>query len=184
MRKLLLGLLIFSLCGWGYSGLETDNSDLLDWETRSLVWPDFKGQARYDGWEAAVTSYKIGYRLSYKGWGEPKVDIFCQFVKSQSWVRRDAMTKDVLNHEQKHFDLAEVYARKMRKRIEEAELRDYSARYIEYRVEKIYQEVWNECSRAQDRYDDETRHGLNANDQEEWDALISDLLLRYAAYRS
>ncbi|MEM6724822.1 MAG: DUF922 domain-containing protein [Bacteroidota bacterium] len=183
MQKWIFCSFIFLFCGASDPVVSNLNSDLLDWETRNLVWEDFKGAARYGSWEAAVTSYKIGYRLSYRGWGNPRVDVFCQFVKSQSWVRRDAMTDDVLKHEQKHFDLAEVYARKMRKAVLDADLRDYPGRYIERRVEEIYQEIWQECSDMQDAYDRETRHGLEDDIQDEWDVQISELLLKFAAYR-
>ncbi|MEO1434954.1 MAG: DUF922 domain-containing protein [Bacteroidota bacterium] len=183
MQKWIFCLFIILFGGWNSPVVPDLNTDLLDWETRNLVWTDFKGKAHYGGWEAAVTSYKIGYRLSYRGWGYPRVDVFCQFIKSQSWVRRDAMTDDILKHEQKHFDLAEVYARKMRKAVREADLRDYPGRYIERRVEEIYQDIWNECSDMQDQYDHETRHGLEEEEQAIWDQHISDLLLAYAAYR-
>jgi hypothetical protein len=78
-------------------------------------------------------------------------------------------SRRVLYHEQGHFDLAEIAARRtqrhfaglMRERKESASGRDRRAaeRKLDQEIKKAMQEVYDGLAKAQKTYDEETRHG-------------------------
>ncbi|PYP08271.1 MAG: hypothetical protein DMD59_12700 [Gemmatimonadetes bacterium] len=86
---------------------------------RPLAWRDFQGSPPSEGSEGAKTSYTL-----YSGW-KCRGDVFefrviAGFRPRQSWVKaivlNDSMQRrTILRHEQTHFDLAEVHARRMRR---------------------------------------------------------------------
>ncbi len=169
---LLVGLLVFPI-----EQCEAQNS--LSWnENRKLTWNDFKARAHGgEPEDVALTTYQIGY--SYKIMGSRiEVDVYCHFIKNQSWVKPEGRNDYVLLHEQKHFDLAEIYARKLKAAFREYAKNGMSRRYVERDMERIYNEIWDECSEMQERYDHQTRHGLNKKQQAEWNEKIKEALIQ------
>lgn len=45
------------------------------------------------------------------------VDVYAYFSPRQSWYHKDMADDHLLSHEQLHFDITELYARKLRKKI-------------------------------------------------------------------
>lgn len=146
---------------------------------QQLKWEDYMGKLDPEVFANAKTSYKIEFvpenvlvdehdRMpNYK-----KVTVVARFYKKYSWsVSRDT---ELLKHEQLHFDIAELFARKIRKRFSElkakAESR-FSIYYSEYKV------LWAECRAYQRRYDQETNHGVNIQKNKEWVKLVQKELL-------
>ena len=77
------------------------------------------------------------------------------FDPCQSWFRRGrgtAADSSTLAHERIHFDIAEVFARRLLRRY--AEEIDSHAEFLR-RHDRIYDEVWREVDRTQQRYDRE-----------------------------
>jgi hypothetical protein len=78
---------------------------------------------------------------------------------------------DLLRHEQLHFDLAEVTAGKIRRRL--AELEGVCAEPDrDAEVEKIVVELTAAFGKEQKVYDDETAHGTKAQPQHEWETRV------------
>jgi competence CoiA-like predicted nuclease len=97
------------------------------------------------------------------------------FYKDQSWYRKDMpMTAAILNHEQKHFDLCEVYARQLRKNFRMANL---NAQNLTKEANRIFNEVNNHYLERQTMYDKETRHGQDDKVQTRWNTMIAEELV-------
>lgn len=136
---------------------------------RRLVWNDFQGSPPADGPEAAKTSYTLYYAWKCRG------DVFefraiAGFRPRQSWVkavvRRDStQRRTVLQHEQTHFDLAEVHARLMRKAA--ADLARPCAK-TDTEMQHLMERLTEAEKDEQRRYDSETDHGLRADRQAAW----------------
>jgi hypothetical protein len=97
--------------------------------------------------------------------------------RAQQEARRNVMQLDLqlLEHEQLHFDIAEATVRRIRARF--AEFKDVCAAPggtapIQQMIARIDRELQEE----QQRYDRETRHGVNARAQEQWKRRIRALL--------
>ncbi len=129
---------------------------------RKLTFADFKDtpQASHPAEMAALTFGRFGYEVS-----RGKLQVFCKFHCYKSWIRQthagDAYT---LAHEQAHFDITEIFARKLQKAFIEENI---TADNLQ-EANNIYVQLNAECKRFQQRYDDETAHGGNRERQREW----------------
>jgi hypothetical protein len=102
------------------------------------------------------------------------------FYCNQSWFRKDIpMTDDILEHEQKHFDLCEVYARQLRKKFINANL---NASNLTKEGDVIFNEVNHAYLQRQNDYDRETNHGQNRSMQMKWNELIAKELVDLEAF--
>ena len=89
-------------------------------ENRQLAWDDFQSKDIPISSKAAATTFcGISYLLnsSTKKFTARQVKIEAFFVPSKSWAHKDHKTDFVLMHEQSHFDIAELFARRFRKLI-------------------------------------------------------------------
>jgi hypothetical protein len=144
---------------------------------RPLAWTDFRGTAPSGGMEGAQTAYGLFYGLRCTR------DVFqfqvtTGFLPRDSWVKPSVLasadeSRRTLAHEQTHFDLSEVYARRMRRYFADL-FRPCDQPLDRWRA--VAEKFVRDESSAQDRYDDETRHGLIADRQRTWTADVTDQL--------
>jgi len=89
--------------------------------------------------------------------------------RAQLEARRSVLTLDrqLLDHEQLHFDLTELAARKIRKRFEDFKDSCLDPGEIEP-IQGIVADVDRELQEEQHRYDRETNHGVNVRMQDQW----------------
>jgi hypothetical protein len=153
------------------------DDSLIDWNVNiKLVWDDFKKEADPNSPNAALTSSMIKYDFAYNSDGGLKFHIHCQFDKNKSWGR--VKTDYILSHEQGHFDIAEICARKLNKSFKE-----YTPTpNIKKEISKIYFGIIEEFQTMQDQYDAETNNSINHPKQEEWLKRISGQLKEMEAY--
>lgn len=134
---------------------------------KTLSWDDFKGPVRASDEEsAAATHCGMGFRINgVSPAGKPDVTVYNTFYVKKSWVRSDARIESILFHEQGHFDLCELFTRKLKARIETlpANVPDVKEALL-----AIFSEVNNEYEMSQQAYEDETIHGTNFAAQSRW----------------
>lgn len=160
-----------------YTAFAQPSGDAIAWKKGSkLIWADYKGTPKPESGAAALTAtlITIGYNIgpnsfSYK--------ITSTFQPSRSWVLH--RTDHILGHEQGHFDIAEVYARKLHQR-----MKDYKFDKEKYQAQlrKIYEDVLKEKEEMQNEYDRETNHSIDKEKQEAWLKKIARLLRESEAY--
>lgn len=101
--------------------------------------------------------------------------------RDRSWVVPGYTTPAVLNHEQRHFDLNEVYRRALEAALANTVGVGLTAQVAGddflTKAEAIFQRVQVRNSEAQAWYDRETDHGRDAARQAEWDKRIAAWLL-------
>ncbi len=156
-------------------------SNRIAWDkNHTLSWSDFKGKA--DNYSSLDAYTMLGIELEVLGQKNGKVDmgVFGYFEKNKSWVKSKEKTASLLSHEQRHFDLCEIYRRKM---IEKLEAKNpYSFKGFSDEVSAIFNEMFNAYTQEQARYDHETHHSQKKEIQQEWDKFIVDELLRLEKY--
>jgi hypothetical protein len=173
MKLLLQVLLIVSLSSF----IRLSNS-LIDWNAdRRLTWSDFKASPDPSSPNAALTGTNIKFDFSYSSDKGFQYHISCQFDKNKSWGR--VKTDYILSHEQGHFDIAEIYARKLYKAFKEY---NPDVKNANKEVNKIYEKVMSELTQAQKQYDHETNFSINKEKQMEWLKKIDDDLKSLQAY--
>lgn len=143
--------------------------------SRRLTWDDFRGvPLASDPERAAETAYSLFHALGCRG-KTFEFRVVAAVLPRQSWVRPSILANAVQNsrtlrHEQTHFDLSEVHARRMRRYF--SELRDPCLK-SEPELEAQGDRFIREEAAAQRRYDDETSHGRSAPRQAAWDADVA-----------
>jgi len=149
---------------------------------RKLTWVDFRGHAKpISNPNAAAVTY-CGFSFeSNRVTMFKKVKIYTRtvFDTNLSWVRPDQMDRtDLLGHEQTHFDLCEVYARILRKEIEERQLTVFNLNEANI----LFKEVYALYLDRQELYEQETGYGLNRQKQIEWTLKVGGELDELAPY--
>ena len=163
VKKLRLAL-FFALCvitsGHGQEEIAW-KSDVL------LKWDDFKGPVPVGSSAAATTASGISYDFStfYKG-DELKIDfkVTTYFYPTRSWYKPKVCNEVTLLHEQLHFDITELYTRKMRKQLANTKF----TRNVKEEVRKIYNATLRQLNDFQNKYDSETNYSRNLIVQERW----------------
>lgn len=138
-----------------------------------LRWSDFQADPPRGGVESALTSYGLYYAWRCRG-RVFEFRVIAAFHPRQSWVKaavvRDSVaSRRTLAHEQTHFDIAEVYARRMR--LHFGALVDPCQR-SDATLDADAQRLVRQGQTTQRRYDAETLHGLELGQQARWQAEI------------
>ena len=177
--SLLVLLTFFTLSiSYGQATNTSNKNNQLEWnEFYRLGWHDFQGEPTEESIGDAGTSVLIKAKPFYV---KKKVvyDVYAYFNKRKSWSRDQS--PELLAHEQLHFDIAEPYARKIRKKI--AELSDRGVNDVQVYNAAIRQ-LLEESNEADLRYDGETLHGSMVRKQAAWEKKIKEELLSLQKYK-
>ena len=162
------GILLMVACFLGLTSLKLGDRYIHWSSNRPLVWSDFQGQPTYlkDTLYGAVTNAFLD-NTPYK-----KNPFFIYLVscfdKQTSWVTVDDSLG--LIHEQGHFDIVEIYARKYNN-----EFKDLKMKATEKDLPlqtKRFNEIAEEMNKIQLNYDKETQCHLNQPEQTRWNKWI------------
>jgi predicted secreted Zn-dependent protease len=154
-------LLVFTLLLGMLSPKQEKN--MIAWKKDyKLSWKDFKARPDPASSFAAQTSYSIQYSMSSNESGL-RYHVSCSFDMSRSWGRN--RTPDILAHEQAHFDIGEIFARRIRRDFKSYV---YNQRTVKQDLRDIYQKHIKECHQWQRQYDQETDHSKITATQEQW----------------
>ena len=150
-------------------------------EKSKLDWSDFRGEPKSESSFDASLNTGITYQWSIsKDYGKIElkyqVDSFC--YPSLSWVKKGQSTKYLLQHEQLHFDISELHARIMRKKLKEYK----PSKNVRKDLNKIYKRVERMRINMQELYDLETNHSKNNENQKKWGEKIKNLMEYYKEY--
>jgi len=143
----------------------------IEWSaSKRLTWDDYLAKPASPSDAAAITNTALGIEyhirnnvLSYK--------ISCRFSKTRSWGKHK--TEYILQHEQGHFDITEIYARKLAKEIKEYK---FNPRKYQDDLSRIYKKLMEEKEEYQNEYDTQTDFSRNREKQAEWLKRIDEQL--------
>ena len=133
---------------------------------------DFKGEVDTNSMNAAQTGANIIIVPYAKKSGKYLYRVFAKFYKYKSWINTDS--KIILNHEQLHFDIAELYARKMRREIHKIRLSKKEVEEFDYR--RIHKKFFKEYIAFQRKYDLETDFSRKLSIQKKWETSVNKQL--------
>lgn len=157
---------------------EVEDEEIIPWlDSRRLGWEDFRGEPRKNSDAVASTSTSLGISYEVKG-GKLNYHISCNFSKIRSWGL--LKTGYILAHEQGHFDITEIYARKLHNAMEEY---SFDKKRFRKDINDIYQSIIKEKEETQAAYDGETDHSRRRKMQYEWLEKI-DILLKETELRA
>ncbi|RYZ20709.1 MAG: DUF922 domain-containing protein [Chitinophagaceae bacterium] len=148
-----------------------ENEEIIPWTARRIVgWQDFQSEPVRGTEAVASTSTSLG--LSYKIQdGALAYEVSCNFSKAKSWglMRTDY----ILAHEQGHFDITEISARRLHQALASY---TYNRRTYKQDLTRIYNSVVQLKEQLQEQYDHETDHSRNRAVQGEWLERIEKML--------
>lgn len=147
-------------------------------EKPQLSWKDFKGIPQYNTPYQASTNCGIGYDVEKKvvhGKVTVQTTVHSYFYPELSW-KRDINENDpsLLAHEQLHWDITELHAIILRKRL---------AAYIptanyKKEIHAIFENVEAQRKKMQLLYDKETVHGRDKIAQSNWQVRVNEFRFR------
>jgi len=144
----------------------------------TLQFSDFRGKYIDDGFSATSV---IALKVSNIGLLKDMITILPIFNFEKSTFF-NVKSKYVLKHEQVHFDISELFTRKIRK-----ELIEYYRRTYDININfsyKIYDDYLIKYHDFEKKYDFETKHGQIIEKQIEWNNKIKKELEKYKDYTS
>ena len=139
------------------------DEETITWKPeRRLGWDDFLCTPQKQGDAVASTSTSLGISYQVRN-GELTYTITCNFSKKKSWglLRTDY----ILAHEQGHFDITELHARKLYQALSEYQLNPDT---FKKDIATIYERIVKEKEDMQEAYDLETDHSRNKRVQYNW----------------
>lgn len=154
-------------------------------EDRKLVWDNFKSPVNRKNNPDVAAYTHCGWEYSVVKSSNPKstvkIEITAIFNEDRSWKDSKRMSDYILLHEQKHFDIAELFVRKFRKEVEEKikTSGDYDKNF-----KAVYHKISNDYKNFQISYDKITEHGMNKEKQAEYNALIAEEIDQLKSYKA
>ena len=147
-------------------------AQVIKWkEDRPLVWSDFKGNLGF-GWSATTNtqtnySYKVlNIDCTYQITFDIETDFYPK--TSMSWSHYNGDDAYLLKHEQLHFDITELFTRKLAAALHSKVFSDN----FKAEIEEIYNENRNEWGAMESKYDAESEHSRNTKMQYKWELYI------------
>jgi hypothetical protein len=168
MKKILLAVLLMV----SITAFSQTKNDTISWSScYKLKWEDFKGKPDSTLEYEAITFSGIDSRYIFTDTSFSfKATAF--FIKQKSWKKSFA-NDYALKHEQLHFDITEVFARKLN--IELKKIKPVRAT-VKKIVSDLVQRIINEKEDFQNQYDNETDFGRIIASQKKWQRKIMLLL--------
>jgi hypothetical protein len=157
--------------------VKEETVETIPWSARRILsWDDFQGAPRRNTDAVASTSTSLGIAYQLRN-GELTYEVTCTFSKPKSWG--STRTPYILAHEQAHFDITELFARRLNQRLQEYE---FNKRTYKQDLNAIYQKVVSEKEAMQQAYDGETDHSRKRRIQYEWLDRIEQMLQETAPF--
>lgn len=139
---------------------------------RPLSFNDFQAKApQNNGFQAAIFP-SFGYDMQRELRGgiiQVQITLKVYMIRSASWALPMIKSTYSLNHEQRHFDLVKLISERFKAKLLSENLNPDNYEGI---VSFEYHEFYREMNRLQQKYDQETNHGINRAKQDEWNRWI------------
>lgn len=155
------------------------DSDIIIWsDTTKLTWNAFSNTPIKSSVRSAASATTIDFHLDYNS-DSAVFTIHAIFNLSESWVKDENMSENLLGHEQLHFDIVELFARYLRAEILDCK---FKAKNVKKKAEIILNNIHAQVVEYQALYDEETKHSLLKDAQEEWEQQVADELEQLKDY--
>jgi len=192
----LLALFLCVVAAANGSSVASQETDQFPWSAdRLLLWDDFQGKPPVQAqemMEAAQIHMTIHWQLQLimeyncqlQLWtaiiDRPSLTVVNTMVPASSWVDRSRQNSATLNHEQGHFDLNEVYRRKLQAALApltaEGGTADAAKQALQALIDVASEKVMSQLANTQANYDQETHHGTDLQAQTAWNNRIDTWL--------
>ncbi|MBB6610034.1 DUF922 domain-containing protein [Pontibacter sp. Tf4] len=146
---------------------------------RRLAWSDFKASPDTLNPHHALTAANLAVDAKCNA-NTFAYDVKCVFLATESWTKNTRSEK-LLHHEQLHFDLTEVHARQLRKNLQAL---GTSCPDAKPRLAAVVNAAFADWKADQEKFDEQSRHGLDAKVSEVWEQNIAKRLKQLEKFKS
>jgi len=148
---------------------------------RDLKWEDFQGSVDASSKYHAQTQSGVNYSYRWQASRHNTTftfEVFAYCDKTMSWVKQAKKTNALLAHEQLHFDISELYARKLKETITNTSF----TKSYESQIKTLFDENQKARERMQEAYDRETDHMKDREEQRKWQKYIVEEIIKLEQY--
>lgn len=163
--RILFLLLVLSICSRGVPAQGSLSS--IEWG-QPIAYEDFEATPSKSDTAAANISVTILLGYSKTKSGALKFKVVAVMEKNESWIKEEFRKHHILKHEQGHFDIAHIYAKRLETTLRQ---KHYTGNDIAA-LNTIYDRFLEEMHVLQMRYDRETKGGWDALAQSKWRRFI------------
>jgi len=180
--KTLFFILVLSISSLAFA--QSEELKIFWSEETALTWEDFQGVPLENTLFHANSNTGLSYSWGLKGTSQKmelnyKVETF--FYPEQSWVQPTSKSEYLLKHEQLHFDISELHARKLRKLLANVDGSKINKDSRDY-LNKLYEKIDKERSAMQKAFDKESNHSLNKEAELKWQQFIEGELNKFEEF--
>ncbi len=171
MQKTFIYLILTLLTLTGFSQNKTKMlQDTLIWSSDyELSKSDFQAKAK-KGYAGMALTFIYLYTKEENG--DIVFVVEAVLSKSKSFLSGDSDYE--FKHEKGHFDLCEVYARKLRQKIIKKNF--LKVKNIRKEITDMYKQINEDLKDEQEKYDTQTEHSMNMAQQKKWiDKIATEL---------
>ncbi len=154
---------------------------LLWQENKPLTFQQFKGPVDIRSRFVSSTNTTLDLHIVTQK-NNMAVDVSTYFDPAKSWIKSNA-TADILKHEQLHFDITEIYARELRKKVKSLERLGYNKNVLQTEIRQAFSSIAASMRNEQIRYDNETNHSTIADMQKRWTDSVAIRLNNLKVYK-
>lgn len=168
-------------CAFAQSGIDTEDINRIYWnDWYRLEWSDFTAEPKDQATVAALSSIGLPYKYTTDGEGVLNLSINVCFLKNESWSIEEQRNNLLLQHEQIHFDIAELHRRKIVKAVLDA---NFTKSNYKETLNDIIDRVWRkEYKEMQNKYDKETNFSKVIKQQINWNKYVHQQLRNIEDY--
>ena len=170
IMRLRLLIIIIILSG-AEARVSAQGSSSVEWGN-PILYQDFEAKPMSSDTAAANISVTILLGYSSTRAGSLKFKVVAVMEKDESWIKDEFRRDHILKHEQGHFDIAHIYAKRLESTLKQ---KRYTPKDVQL-LNKIYDSTLEEMNALQIRYDRETSGGWNALAQSKWRRFIQNEL--------
>lgn len=151
--------------------VSAQGSSSVEWG-KPILYQDFEAKPMPTDTAAANISVTILLGYSSTRTGSLKFKVVAVMDKDESWIKDEFKRDHILKHEQGHFDIAHIYAKRLESALKQNR---YTPKDVQL-LNEIYDNALEEMNAIQIRYDRETSGGWNALAQSKWRRFIQNEL--------
>lgn len=181
--QLFIGCVLISMAGFAQKksispDIRKFKKDTIVWQADSLLKKeDFKARSKGSNGPLGFTDAAI---FMYPGENSGQLIFYVEalFFKSKSYIVK--YSEYVLKHEQIHFDIAELYARKLRQKIADTDFK--KVKDVRGEITRFFRQTFADFKKEEEKYDKDTQHGLNPAKQQLWNDDIQNRIKELDKY--
>jgi hypothetical protein len=175
----IIALILFSSC---ITPLDEQSNRSILWKNPTqLSWKHFKKVSIINDSTKTIARANTGFGYFGDEYHDHiKLYVYSRFSPEKSLVLDNGMNSKILNHEQMHFNIEEVFARKLKCIIIDSKIEDWRFKNFDNLLDSLS----IVCDNMHDLYDKETLHGSDTTQQNRWDIIILSQLDSTEIYKS